>query len=277
MSAQAFPPPRHQAIIDRFVAACRADERVVAAFLAGSYAKGAADTHSDLDLFLVAADEAYEAFTVGRAALLRQLGEPLFLEDFDRPDVVFLIFPDGAEVELNFLPESRLDRILTEPHWSLLDKKGLLAGVQPGGEVTPAGAGVETLRRQMMWFWHDLSHFITAVDRNQLWWALGQLEELRRIGVNLARLRHDFNDEEVGDDPYFKVDKTLPAEALAPLRATFAPPERAALLAAARVIIEFYREAAIPLAEEHGIRYPAELERLMRGRLARIEELPIGR
>ena len=42
---------------------------------------------------------------------------------------------------------------------------------------------------------------------------------LRRVCANLARLRHDFNDAEVGDDPWFKLDKALPEEALAPLRA----------------------------------------------------------
>ena len=43
----------HRAFIPRFVAACRADERVVAAFLGGSYARGTADAYSDLDLSLI--------------------------------------------------------------------------------------------------------------------------------------------------------------------------------------------------------------------------------
>ena len=34
------PLPHHQAVIDRFVAACQADARVVAAFLYGSHASG---------------------------------------------------------------------------------------------------------------------------------------------------------------------------------------------------------------------------------------------
>ena len=54
----AHEPPvaeRHRAIVDRFVAACRADERVLAAILAGFYARGTADAHSDLDLYALAA------------------------------------------------------------------------------------------------------------------------------------------------------------------------------------------------------------------------------
>ena len=59
--------------MNRFVAACQADERVVAAFLGGSYARGTADAYSDLDLCLITTDEAYEDFCRGTAARTRCL------------------------------------------------------------------------------------------------------------------------------------------------------------------------------------------------------------
>ncbi len=44
MDAQEIQLPEHQQmVLNRFVAAGLADERVVAAFLSGSYAKGTAD------------------------------------------------------------------------------------------------------------------------------------------------------------------------------------------------------------------------------------------
>jgi predicted nucleotidyltransferase len=52
----------HQAILDRFLVACQADERIIAAFLVGSYAKGKADEHSDLDLYIVTRDDAFDTF-----------------------------------------------------------------------------------------------------------------------------------------------------------------------------------------------------------------------
>ena len=67
-------PHNHQVIVSRFIAACQADERVVAAFLSGSYARGTADSYSDLDLGLITTDAAYEDFLAGRAAFLRLLG-----------------------------------------------------------------------------------------------------------------------------------------------------------------------------------------------------------
>ena len=90
-------PPNHQAVTERFVAACQADERVVAAFLGGSYGAGKADVHSDLDLFLITTDETYEAFCAERENFVRHLGEPLFLEDFGASDGLLFILADDTE------------------------------------------------------------------------------------------------------------------------------------------------------------------------------------
>src|SRR5215217_5521488 len=90
----------HQIFLNRFVAACQADARIVAALLGGSYAKGTADAYSDLDLTLITTDAAYEEFIAGREAFIRLLGDPVFLEDFDLPQIVFFIFPDDTEGEL---------------------------------------------------------------------------------------------------------------------------------------------------------------------------------
>ena len=106
--------PNHQTVFENFVSACQSDERVMAALLVGSYAKGKADAHSDLDLYLITTDETYEHFIAGRAAFIQQLGEPLFMEDFDIPGIVFLIFPNGEEVEISFGRENQLSQILNE-------------------------------------------------------------------------------------------------------------------------------------------------------------------
>jgi predicted nucleotidyltransferase len=264
--------PNHQAFVERFVAACRADERVVAAFLGGSYAKGTADSHSDLDLSVITTDAGFEDFVAGREAFLQQSGELVFLEDFDLQNLVFFIFADDSEGELYFGSESQLDHIQSGPYRVLLDKKGILAGATFPEEQPAQAEQIETLRRQIYWFWHELSHFTTAMARGQLWWAHGQLEALRNCCMNLARLRHNFSDADVGSEPYFKVDKTLPIEQLAPLQATYCPLEPAAMLRAARVAVRFYQELASSLARTHNIPYPAGLERVMLSRLRNISD-----
>lgn len=259
-------PHGHRAVLDRFVVACRADKRVVAAFLSGSYARGAADLYSDLDLGVIITAAGYEDFRSTCDAFVRQLGEPLFLEDFDLPDAVFFILPGGVEAEIWLGREDRLQQFPGGPYVVLLDKNGVLA--DPVGEHEPPGdQQVETLRRAVYWFWHDLSHFTAAMGRGQLWWAYGQLEEVRGHCVNLARLREDFS---ASADGYEKLDKAVPAGDLAALRSTFCPFEPPAMLDAANAIVRFYRELAVPLAQIHGIAYPTELDRVMSDRLAKL-------
>ena len=126
---------------------------------------------------------------------------------------------------------------------------------------------VETLRQQVVWFWHDLSHFVKAMGRGQLWFAYGELEVLRQICVNLARLRYNFSDAWVGEEPYFKVEQVLPVEQLSPLETTVCAMEYGAMLQAALVMFRFYRDLAPALAKEHGIEYQAGLEQMMIGHL----------
>ena len=264
--------PNHQAAVERFVTACQADERVLAAILGGSYAAGTADAYSDIDLGLITTDEAYDDFCAGYEAFIRLLGEPVFLETFDSPNnAVFFIFPDDTEGELLIGRESRFKHIHVEPHRVLLDKKGILAGAVFTGREASHAEQIETLRRQITWFWHDLSHFITGMSRGQLWWAHGQLEDLRRYCINLVRLRQDRAAEAQG---CWKVDHAVPVEQLAPLQATFCPLEPAAMREAALVIVRYYQELAGALARTHGIAYPNGVERVM---MARLEGLGEGR
>jgi len=271
-SAQAIQQPHHQVVMNRFVATCQADERVAAAFLGGSYARGTPDAYSDLDLYLVTTDEAYDDFFAGRKAFLQLLGEPVFLEDFTGYgfDMVNFIFADGTEGELALGRESHFTHIHGGPYRVLLDKKRILAeAVFPWHEPARAEQ-IETLRQLVYWFWHDLSHhFITALARGQLWSAYGALEDLRLTCVNLARLRQNF---QAAAEGYEKVEQAISVEQLAPLQATFCSLERGAMLQAALVIVRFYQELAPPLARAHGITYPADLERVMSERLEKLRD-----
>ena len=257
----------HQMVLDRFITSCENDERVVAAFIGGSYARGQADAYSDLDLYLITTDGKYEAFLAGREAFVQRLGKPLFLEDFGEPYSLFYIFANGTEGELWIGRESQFNHIHSGPYRVLLDKKGVLTKVVFAGHESDQAGQIESLRQQIHWFWHELSHFISAMGRGQLWWAYGQLEAMRLLCLNLARLRENFADALVGDEPYFKVEQALSGEQLASLQATYCPMERTAMYQAILITLSFYREMAQPLAKTHGLTYPAELDRLMVQRL----------
>ena len=86
--------------LERFVAACREDTRVVGAFLGGSHAEGTADEYSDLDLYHIVDDQNYDTFFAERRAFLGRLGEPVFFEDFSDfgfDMVVFISYPADLE------------------------------------------------------------------------------------------------------------------------------------------------------------------------------------
>src|SRR6266704_6946107 len=271
MDAQEIEQPQnHQVVMNRFVAACQTDERVVAAFLGGSYARDAADAYSDLDLYLITTDEAYEDFLAEREAFIRRLGEPVFLEDYngDGGDFVFFIFSDGTEGELGLGRESHFTHIHVGPYRVLLDKKGILAGAVFSWQEPIQAEQIETLRRLINWFWHELSHhFITPMARGQLWSAYGALEDMRLTCVNMALLRQNFSAKAEG---YEKVEQAVSVEQLAPLQASFCLMERGAMLQAALTIVRFYQELAHSLAQAHGIPYPADLARVMCDRLEQL-------
>ena len=265
--------PHHQAFVDSFVKTCETDERVVAAFLGGSNAKGKADEYSDIDLCVITTENARQDFYDQREAFLKSLGELVFFENFDISDIAFFIFANGAEGELYFGSENSLHQIHSGPFRILLDKKHILDRViLPDREPDPSRQK-EKLRSNIYGFWHEMSHFITAIGRGHLWWARGQLEALRSKCVNLARLQNDFSDEGVGEEPFFKIEYAMPVENIAPLVTTFCPMERNAMLQSVQIIVQFYRENAQSLAEKHEILYPYGLERVILERLENLSKL----
>jgi predicted nucleotidyltransferase len=264
-------PENYQDILDRFIAACQTDERIVAAFLGGSYAEGKADQYSDLDLFFITTDEAYESFLAERESFIRLLGEPLFLESFGRSHGYFVIFSNGADCEIWFGRESKFHDIHGGPYRVFLDKTGILAGAVFPIHVAEQAEQIEILRQQLDWFWHELSHFIKAMARKQLWFAYGQLEVLRQKCVNLARLRYNFSDAYGEEEPYFKIEKALPIEQLSPLQTTYCAMEYEPMLQAANVICRFYREIAPNLAKAHHLNYQTELEQMMMDQLQELD------
>jgi len=254
----------HGLVVSRFVEACSADDRIVAAFLYGSRARGEADEYSDLDLGVITRDEAFENVMAERAAFVRQLGEPVFIEDFGHDRIMFFILADGTECELVFGREGALEELDVGTFVTLVDKRGILDGAEfPLPQPDPHERR-EQLRQVLNWFWHDLSHFMAALGRGELWWAYGQLEALRRYCVNLLRIEHGV---EAQDEAYEKLEEAVPGSKLAALQPTFCPMERDAMLRAALDIVSFFREQATQVAGVYGSEYPAELERLMCDRL----------
>ena len=264
-------PPRnhaskaHEQVIARFAATCTADDRIVAAFVGGSIARGDADQHSDVDLCVVAADDSANEVFADRVAIAARLGRPLFVEDWgDRNPEVFVILDDGTDAELFFTSQSRLHEMEVGPIRPILDRTGLLDEIALPIREHAADDLVGELRELLAWFWHDVSHFIKAVGRGQLWWAAGEVEALRAYCVNVARIEQGIASS---NEPYFKIDVEASTEPLETLRSTFVPLDGEAMLRAATELLTFFGTHGRAAADACGIPYPSELEEVMRIRL----------
>ncbi len=110
-----------------------------AGYLTGSHAAGTADAHSDVDLCVVAADGQRDAVWADREVLVRRLGDPLQIEDFDENDTVFFILADGMDGELTVTDAGALPQSSRGPHRAIHDPDGILAGVAFVGREPYAG------------------------------------------------------------------------------------------------------------------------------------------
>jgi predicted nucleotidyltransferase len=127
---------RKQALsaIDAFRRSCEHDPLVVAAFLGGSYASGTATEGSDLDVYVVTADEDYARFYDRREEFMRSWGEPLRLTDHPNFeglgfDLVDFELADGVWGQLALGHTGNFISLHGGPHRVLVDKVGLLEGV----------------------------------------------------------------------------------------------------------------------------------------------------
>jgi predicted nucleotidyltransferase len=260
-----FGTEKQRAFVQRFVAACEKDERVVAAFLGGSFASGKADEWSDLDIYVVTTDEGYAGFFDGRLAFMQGLGQAAYLEDFNGFgfDMVWFTFADGVEGELSMAPEGNFDHIHGGAYVSLVDKRGLLAGKTFPMYSPTEAQQLGTLHKQIYGFWEALSHFIAAIHRKQPWTAYGSLDEMRMACLKLLRLKHDFTAEHTA---YSKAEQYVSEDELRTLAASCCSLEYDAMLAAALALVQEYQRICPSLAAEHGITYPADLERVLLNR-----------
>ena len=128
--------PRKEALaaVARFRTSCERNPLVVAAFLGGSYAAGTATDASDIDIYLVTAEDDYQAFFARRQDFMLTWAQPVRLTDvlnFEGLGFDMLDFEldDGVRGQLAVGHTGNFKALHGGPHEVLVDKIGLLAGV----------------------------------------------------------------------------------------------------------------------------------------------------
>jgi predicted nucleotidyltransferase len=243
--------------LEHFEKAVRADAIIASAFIGGSIAAGTDDEYSDLDLYVIVPDDDYASVFARREPFLREIGEPVYWEDFNEFgfDMVLFLLEDGTKGELSFGKASDFLVLHGGPYRVVIDRAGLLTDVQFPYFQIPIEDQKRTLETLFVKFWRTLDQFRRSVGRNRLLSAAFAFQEMRQILLQVCRMSVDFGDG--GSEP---TEKLLPADMISHLKNTFGPVERNALLAAAQIAIHLFQQVAQHLSEGHRVLYPRALE-----------------
>lgn len=248
--------------LDDLVARASGDDRVCALFLGGSHASGTADDHSDLDLYLITYDDAFDSFRAERRAFMSSLGDAVFLEEHEQFGFLMLLymFDRGVHGEIAIAPAADLATIHSGPYIPLLDEDGILEDRDFAATRLDESERTSIVRRLLVWFWYDRRLLEVALARGQLWTAHFYLERCRVACVDLARLR-DRPDTWPGG--YEKCEGVVGDGALDALAASVVPLARHEMRKAAGIVTEYYLEVGREVAGRDGVEFPERLADLV--------------
>jgi hypothetical protein len=180
------------AILARIVDRAATDERVVAAWLTGSFGRGEDDAWSDLDLHLAIEDAHLDAWWLARESLYREIAPPLFVQQ-DMPSNAqegghfqLVYFPGPVEVDWNVGPVSLAMRPPTSR--MLFARRDI-----PVSQAQPLDAGErrERLQHSTDFFWAMAPIAVKYASRGATTDAVHQIDLLSRSLAEVWWLLHD--------------------------------------------------------------------------------------
>lgn len=166
----------------------RADERVLAAWLEGSFGRGTADAWSDIDLHVVIRDDALARWLEQRDDLYRRLGRPVLVmpsSASEKGDYQGVIFAGPVWVDLAIHPASTAMR---EPDTRFLFDR---AAVPVRLSAPIAAERRSQLRHNLEFFWAMSPIALKYIGRGRTQRAVTQCDLLFGSFVNVWRLLHD--------------------------------------------------------------------------------------
>ena len=178
-------------LLDRLAEQFAADDRVLAAWLAGSLGRNVADDWSDLDLHVVVRDADLPAMLGERASLYARVGEPVLVQPEipanAGPGGIFqlVFFAGGVELDLTMYPASRA--ACPAATRLLFDK----VGVPP---LTAVALPVDTWRERtgdrLAFFWAMAPIAVKYAGRGATARLVGMIDLLHSAYLDLWNLLH---------------------------------------------------------------------------------------
>ena len=261
--------PDHRRLLERALEWLCDDDRIAGVVLGGSFADPTVDTDSgsDLDLYVVVRDGAFESIFADRDAIAAAIGDPLFgfvpdhLPGGDRDYVV--LYDGPVKVDFVYVPWSDFD-----PAWKwssvrpLYDATGRIADVVAASrDRSPPQPTSEALRAHNEGFWIQCWYVHTKIERGERWAALDGLHTIR-TQVLCPLLAWSTGTPEEG---YRRLERRLESASDSTLpdrfAATVATPDRASLSSAMDATIDCYLELRDAVADRYDFSFDPDPER----------------
>jgi predicted nucleotidyltransferase len=178
---------RRDALRDRIVMLATSDDRIRAAWLQGSLARGDHDLYSDVDAYFAIEDGAFDSVWNDRASLLAQLGRPLAWSDATTPGfrAIHALLDGGVRLDLAFERASQIEQQKRPAVLVLFDRGGCASRLRTGWAAPGAAIGqiVVTIIRMTR---QGATWPLRLLGRGQ--WSTLAMMELDLINQQVAQL-----------------------------------------------------------------------------------------
>jgi predicted nucleotidyltransferase len=241
-------------LLEHVVEVLKANLRVRAAFLRGSFYRGQPDAYSDLDLFaVVEAADAEELLELGRS-MLRQAGETLWVSALDpAPPRLRALFPGPLKLDLTIVTTETLP-----PYegWRILFDRDHLLRTRARSTQLFEPLQPEHVAMVCDQFWWNMFSSVGQIKRGQLWMALHLLDACR---ADLAQIMRWRRDPEHPAERYLDLERHLTAEDQQALAQSLAGYDLRAIAEALLTAADAFEPAAREVAARVGGDYPVAL------------------
>lgn len=245
-----------RAIIERATAVLQADSRVLAAWLAGSYARGNADVYSDVDIHCLITDDSADWFREHWAHVAGEIMPVLMHQSIPGVAGGFVLSPAWQHLDLIFTAVSDFrSEALTECA-PLFDREGRLPAPAPPRPTVPA---VSLSREQIDLYFYIIGNLVVTLGRGEYLVALGGVNGVRDaflVPVMIAAAGNTRSGGAKRLNPFLGPDQR---RFLEQLPAVSADPE--SICTFMSLLAREYARLAKPLAASSGIEWPTALEK----------------
>jgi predicted nucleotidyltransferase len=241
-------------LLEQVVEVLKANARMRAAFLRGSFYRGQPDTYSDIDLFAVVEEtDAEELLELGRLTL-QTAGGILCVSALDvAPPRLRALFPGPLKLELTMVT---METLPPYEGWRILfDRDHLL---RTRARTTQLSEPLQPEHVAMVCdeFWWNMFGSVGQIKRGQLWMALHLLDVCR---ANLAQIMRWRRDPDHPAERYTDLERHLTAEDQQALAQSLAGYDLRAIVEALLTAADAFEPAARDVSARVGGDYPAAL------------------